>query len=441
MVKHYQLLILGAGMSGLAAAMASQAPILEKGEAAGGICLSYYMRPGTEERLAQTPADGEAYRFENGGGHWIFGGEPAVLKSLQALSPLRRYSRNSSVFLNSCNLYVPYPIQNHLGYLGPEVAARALQEIIAAPHSIPATMAEWIAQNFGSTLTGLFFAPFQELYTAGLWTRIAPQDAYKTPIDLSLVLKGAFGSVPPVGYNATFAYPESGLDSLIARMAAQCQIHHGKEAIRIDTRSKTIQLADGTSARYEHLISTLPLNRMIELTGICIDRRTDPHTSVLVLNIGAAKGRQCPADHWLYTPQNRSGFHRVGFYSNVDPSFLPVSSRTRADRMAIYVERSYPGNSMPSWDEIRTYRDCVVQELQEWQYIEEVEVADPTWVEVGYTWAWPGSRWKQEAMSALEAVDIFQVGRYGRWTFQGIADSVRDGFIVGAALKATSRRQ
>jgi hypothetical protein len=27
------------------------------------------------------------------------------------------------------------------------------------------------------------------------------------------------------------------------------------------------------------------------------------------------------------------------------------------------------------------------------------------------------------------------VGRYGRWIFQGIADSLRDGLFVGAALR------
>ena len=36
---------------------------------------------------------------------------------------------------------------------------------------------------------------------------------------------------------------------------------------------------------------------------------------------------------------------------------------------------------------------------------------------------------------ALEAHGIYQVGRYGRWAFQGIADSIRDGFIVGGKCK------
>ncbi len=72
-----QTLILGAGVTGLAAGYASGLPVYEAASAPGGICSSYYVRPGSTQRLSQAPADGEAYRFEIGGGHWIFGGDPA----------------------------------------------------------------------------------------------------------------------------------------------------------------------------------------------------------------------------------------------------------------------------------------------------------------------------------------------------------------------------
>jgi hypothetical protein len=81
------------------------------------------------------------------------------------------------------------------------------------------------------------------------------------------------------------------------------------------------------------------------------------------------------------------------------------------------------------------YARELVRELQDWGYIAEVDVLDHTWVNTAYTWSWPGSTWRDKALAALEAQGIFQVGRYGRWVFQGIADSIRDGFIVGSALK------
>lgn len=427
--------ILGAGMTGLAAGIASGLPVYEAAAEPGGICSSYYVRPGSQERLSAAPADGEAYHFELGGGHWVFGGDPAVLHFIRAATPVKTYQRRSSVFFAGQNLYVPYPLQNHLGYLGPEIAAQALQEMLSAPTGQPQTMAAAFSQNFGPTLTEHFFGPFHNLYTAGLWTRIAPQDGYKSPVNIALALQGAFGQTPPVGYNVTFIYPEAGLNTLAQCMAERCQVNYGNQVVRIHTGQKTVEFADGARLPYDALISTLPLNKMLTMTGLALTEPTDPYTSVLVLNIGAVRGPQCPTDHWLYNPDTQAGFHRVGFYSNVDSSFLPKSAQLSNNRVSIYVERAYPGGEQPATEAVQTYTAAVVKELQSWGFIGEVEVVDPTWIDVAYTWAWPNSRWRSQALKCLEDQHIFQVGRYGRWIFQGIADSIRDGFVVGGAFK------
>jgi hypothetical protein len=82
------------------------------------------------------------------------------------------------------------------------------------------------------------------------------------------------------------------------------------------------------------------------------------------------------------------------------------------------------------------YSQNVIKELQEWDWIREVDVVDPTWIDVAYTWSWADSQWRQKALVALEAHDIYAVGRYARWVFQGIADSIRDGLMTGAAMRA-----
>ncbi len=93
------VIVLGAGVSGLAVGMASGAPVFEAATGPGGLCSSYYLRPDGSERLVRPPADGEAYRFELGGGHWIFGGDPEVLARLHALAPSQRYERRAAIDL------------------------------------------------------------------------------------------------------------------------------------------------------------------------------------------------------------------------------------------------------------------------------------------------------------------------------------------------------
>jgi len=429
--------ILGAGMTGLAAGMTSGLPVYEAAEVSGGICSSYYIRPGDNERLYSAPKDGEVYRFELGGGHWIFGGDPLVLRFIRSLIPVKSYVRKSSVFLPQKNLFVPYPIQNHLRYLGPELAPKVLHEMVEASTANQPinTMADWLKACFGPTLCDLFFYPFHELYTAGLYKRIAPQDVYKSPVNLKLAIQGAFADVPLVGYNVTFVYPEEGLNLLAQRMAARCSINYGKKVVRIDLEEKVLHFEDGSSVKYELIISTLPLNKIVEMADLTLDEPADPATSVLVINIGAKRGERCPNDHWVYIPQSRAGFHRVGFYSNVDVSFLPYSSRKAQDRVSIYVEKAYLEGQKPNESEIKALCKAVVRELQEWGWIGEVEVVDPTWIEVAYTWSWPGSRWREKALKALEERGLYQIGRFGRWVFQGIAESIKDGLMAGGAAK------
>jgi protoporphyrinogen oxidase len=430
------VVILGAGMTGLAAGYASGWPVFEAEESAGGICSSYYVRPNSDERLAAAPKDGEAYRFEIGGGHWIFGGDPVLTRFLRSLTPMKSYRRLSSVFFPERNLYVPYPLQNHLSQLPQDIRVAALTEMVTTSRGNARTMADSLLQSFGATLTGLFFGPFHNLYTAGLWTRIAQQDGYKTPVDPALVIRGASEHTPAVGYNATFLYPEKGLNALSRSLADEGDIHYNKRVVRINAQAKEVAFSDGSTVAYRTLISTLPLNKMLARTGLNVYTDADPYTSVLVLNLGARRGPKCPRDHWIYLPSTGAGFHRVGFYDNVDPSFLPLSSRQHSDRVSIYVERAYLGGQKPTEKEIADYANAVVRELQDWEFIREVEVVDPTWIDVAYTWSWPNSPWRATALKHLEAHDIVMMGRYAKWSFQGIADSIRDGLYVGAASRA-----
>jgi len=424
-------------MTGLAAGVASGWPVYEAEEMPGGICSSYYCRPGVPTQLRAVPDDREAYRFETGGGHWIFSGDPLVTRFIVSLTPIKSYSRRSSVYFPDKELLVPYPVQNHLRHLPPALTAQILGEIIqGASCNHPAiTMADSLRTSFGPTLCDLFFDPFHERYTAGLWRDIAPQDEYKSPGGLAVIVQGAFGETPATGYNTRFIYPSDGLDALAQRMAGMSQVRYKKRVCQIDPERKVVGCSDGSGFSYDLLISTLPLNRMMDLGGLRASSRPDPYTSVLVLNIGGVRGLRCPDDHWVYVARSEAGFHRVGFYSNVDELFLPASAQERRDRVGIYVEFAYPGGQKPTEADIARLRAATVEELQAWGWVEEEEVIDATWIEVAYTWSWPGSRWREESLALLEAHDIHQVGRYAGWRFQGIAQSIRDGLATGAALR------
>ena len=431
-----QHLIIGAGMTGLSAGVTTGFPVYEARPLPGGICSSYYMQPNDPTRYQRKDINrADCYRFEYGGGHWIFGGDPEVLKFIDRFVSVKRYARSSAVFFPDERWYVPYPLQYHLAYLPEPVRNTAYKELMRRRKSSleerpGETMADWVRRQFGATLYAKFFAPFHQRYTAGLWTQIRPQDNYKTPVDKKLVEEGARSTVQATGYNAEFVYPRSGLDRLATRMAAECDIHYNQRVVSIDVENRLVTFESGFTVEYERVYATVPLRRMVRMAGIDVGKPADPYSSVLVLNIGAERGDRCPAHHWLYLPSSNSGFHRIGFYSNVDPDFVPHQAH---NRVGLYVERAFLPSQRPEPSVIEQYKREAIRELQDWGMIGRVEVNDATWVEVAYTWSMPGSTWVETAIQRLEEHGITMIGRYGRWQFQGIAASIREGLALEKA--------
>ncbi len=392
------------------------------------------MQPGTVAgRLSPAPADGEAYRFEIGGGHWIFGMDNEVRRFLRPFADMKETERRCSVFFSKKDLLVPYPLQYNTHLLGAKTRKKILDELScfdkAGKDFNSVTLKEWLLGNFGQTLCELFFWPFNKLYTDGLYDKIAPQDNYKTPVNTGLI-KSAPGKNLLLGYNAVFSYPGQGLDVLIDRMAKKCDITYQKRVTKIDIVKKKVYFNDAKAVKYNKLYSTIPLNRMMELTGLKVEAEPDPYTSVLVLNIAGVPGKRVPCDHWLFIPDSDSGFHRVGFYSNVDRAFLPKSFHRCGGRVSMYIEKAYRRGRKPSKNETARYIESVQRELTKYGFIKEVEVIDTSWIDIAYTWSWPGSFWRERALRILEKYRIFQLGRYGRWKFQGIAKSIKDGLEI-----------
>jgi protoporphyrinogen oxidase len=335
---------------------------------------------------------------------------------------------------------VPYPLQYNLFALPKEIRQAALAEILSEDPDCPAdTAAAWMQRQFGATLCRIFFDPFHERYTAGFFREWAPQDAYKSPIDRDRALRGAEREIGDAGYNATFLYPARGLDAVGKWLAQRCDIHYGKAVARIDVGSRSLALSESETYPYQTLVATAPLNRTIEMAGLSGQvGPSDPYTSVLVLNLGATLPSTPLARHgyhWLYIPDSRTGFHRVGYYSNVDTLFLPEGCRNDAGRGALYVERAFPGGQRLSPGAEQALIVDMIEELRTTGLIEKIEALDATWIDVAYTWRRPGSDWVARATSACQQSGIEPAGRYGRWNFQGIAASLKEGLLLGSVLR------
>lgn len=368
--------IIGAGFTGLAASIKTGATIYEATSHAGGICTDYVT---------------DGFRFSNGGPHWIFGKDKG-LEYIKSLVEVNEYERKAGVYYNHT---FPYPFQQEA------------QKDVGFSEGV-GSFRQWLLQHFGIPQCNLFFFPFNEKYTAGLMDKILSQDEYKSP-------------KTGTGWVSTFCDPVNGLSDLVNKMAEQCTILYNNPAVSIDTHNKIVNFKFGHE-KYDRLISTIPLNKCLELCG-----NTDiklPYTSVLVINIGGEPGYSMPKEHWLYIPFCKTGFHRVSFYTNVDPSKAPEG------KVGLSVEIAYHDKTFEETEpNIKLIQ--VVEELVSWGWIKSPYVANIDWVPCAYTWQYN----KEDVPNALQWLkerDIISTGRYGKWKFQGITQSIEDGFNVEA---------
>lgn len=428
MSDESRIFILGAGVTGLSAGLATGLEILDSGSVPGGVRTSYYAEAGSRERRFAPPESGEAYRFEIGGGHWILESDRHIAQFIQRLTPCHTYRARSAVYFQHRELFAPYPVVR-------EEDERSILARVLIPSAKNTEMKEWLTQEYGDALCDVFFFPFHNLMSAGLYDSLAARSNPGAEVSVPMVLSALHGTTPRISGDSTFLYPVHGLDALMRTMAERCTILGEKHAQAIDIEKREITFADGTSRYFDKIISTLPLHRMIEMTGIDIGIDPDPYTSLMVLNIGALRGESCPDEHLIYCSDSKAGFHRIGFYSNVDPSFLPRSHRESQSHVSLYVEKSFPAATTLSTQEVDAFTALVLQELKDWEFITRAEVVDTTWIEVAQTWTVPNSPWRECALHALESHGIHQIGRKACWNSQGIADSIRDGLLCAPLVQ------
>ena len=77
----------------------------------------------------------------------------------------------------------------------------------------------------------------------------------------------------------------------------------------------------------------------------------------------------------------------------------------------------------------------IIEELRQAGLVDKVEAVDPTWIDVAYTWRRPGSDWVLRAIRTCQEYGVEPAGRYGRWSFQGIAASLKEGLLLGSVLR------
>jgi protoporphyrinogen oxidase len=424
------VVILGAGLAGLSAAYHLQQAgvpcgLYERESEIGGLCRSVQR---------------QGFTFDHTG-HLMHFRRPEVKALVESLmgGELVAHQRRAAIY--SHGVFTDYPFQANIFGLPMDVVQECLLGFIeawgqragrgAAP-TPPKHFLQWVQQTFGRGIARHFMIPFNEK----LWLRPLSRlgcdwgGGWLIPVPtLAEVVGGALGVTNRnMGYNPSFFYPKAGgIQRYPAAFGGRLrQIHLGHEMTAVDLRRRTVHFRNGLTVRYRRLISTLPLPELARrATGLeAAVRRSAArlsYVSVTNVNLGVARQGVSPY-HWVYFPEPRFPFYRVGFPSNLSETAAPPG------QSLISIEFSHlPGQPPAPRPAIGLAVDGLraagLLRADDRLTLQEV-------IEIPYAYVifdqWRG-RSLPAILRALRRFGVASIGRYGAWEHSSMEDAVWQG--------------
>lgn len=409
-------IVIGAGISGLSYAAFcghNDYQILEKSDRIGGYCKT------TERNGFVWDYSGHFFHFKDKSI------EEFIAKNIPAedLLTINKYTQ-----IRYKDRLIDYPFQMNIHQLPQQEFIECLYDLFENPTKEYANFKEMLYAKFGKSIAEKFLIPYNsKLYACDLNTLDKDAMGRFFPYAEKEQIVRNFKASNNDTYNATFVYPKHGAIQYVDSMAS----HVRKEAIRLNEaiisvqpKNHTVTLQSGETIHYDRLISTTPFPKLMELMG----ETKHPALSwnqVLVFNIGFDKQGLDTKNHWIYFPEDKYCFYRVGFYSNI----------LSADKCSLYVELGFDKDAVINPDD---YLQRVIHDLQEAKIItEDMKVVDyetiimnPAYVHISAE----AVQYVDEMKKQLAQHDIYSIGRYGSWTYCSIEDNIKEAKVLAQKL-------
>ncbi|MFN2397233.1 MAG: NAD(P)/FAD-dependent oxidoreductase [Gemmatimonadaceae bacterium] len=419
-----RILIIGAGPTGIGAAWRlvehghDNWLLVDAADHAGG--------------LASSAVDAAGFTWDHGG-HVLFSHYRYFDRLMtQALGDAWvEHEREAWVWIKE--RWVPYPFQNNLWRLPPEDVAMAIDGLVAAAHArterTPENFREWLLQSFGRGLCDLFMLPYNRkvwaydpaaLDVGWMGERVAKVDVERVKRNVELKRDDAGW-----GPNATFRFPLHGgtgaiWRSLHRQLPAE-RVMLGRRAVSVDSRAHTVLFADGSDERYDHLVSTMPLDHLLSLlTEQPVLQRLAGrfvHSSSHIVGVGFegpvpdALRTKC----WMYFPEPNTPFYRATVFSNYSPNNVPRPGEQWSLMAEVSESPEKPVDS-------RTVVDEVIAGFRAARLIDPDTRIASRWnarLEHGYPTPWLG---RDDVLAQVEPVlaadGIYSRGRFGAWKYE-----------------------
>jgi protoporphyrinogen oxidase len=431
--------IIGAGPTGLGCAWrlrelgCENFHVYEANDYAGGLSASFQDKHGFTWDV---------------GGHVLFSHYPYFDDLVELLLEKQYLSHIRASWIRIKDRFVPYPFQNNLRYLPEPLLSECLSGLERATslgsknsHSF----LEWIQEIFGAGIARYFMIPYNEKTWAlplDLMSKNWIADRVSV-VDYERARQNVLEQRDDVswGPNSIFKFPRHGgtgaiFNAFLPRLESHVSLN--KKCVRINTKARTIDFEDETSASYDRLVSSAPLNelvRMLDPAPPDIVRAAETLAFTSGIMVGLGFSRPCPSDKcWMYFPEDTAPFYRLTYFSNYSPNNVPDENH-----FSLMTEVSYsPHRQIEKSNVINE----VIEGLIHTGIIERPWAADIVSTSViDVPCSYPVPTLERDAalgviVPALEKLHIYPRGRFGLWIYEigNMDHSVMQGVELADAI-------
>jgi protoporphyrinogen oxidase len=418
------VLIAGAGLAGLSASYhlgQRSHRLVEAEDRAGGLCRS-------------VRRDGFTYDYT---GHLLHMRRPEIRELVYRLLDERAFlhiERRSGIYSHGTLTEYPFQVNTHgLPKAVVRECVNGFAQTLQGPtlHRDDPSFREWALATFGEGICRHFLLPYNgKLFCTDLDEMTADWVSWSIPKPTwAEVVRGALGlSTKSFGYNSTFLYPAlGGIDHLPNAFLAHIPPPDLATAVtRVHAARQEAQLSTGERVGYSHMISTMPLPRLLSSIEDVPRELVDGaarlrYVSVLNLNLGFDAPCAIP-HHWIYFPEPEFPFYRVGIYSNLCPRSV------REGCSGFYAEIAHPPDAII---DVEATTQRTVSLLQQSGFVPgsaRLRCVEPIEIRHAYVIHDRHRRsFLPEVERYLERHGIFSVGRYGAWEYSAMEDAMWHG--------------
>jgi protoporphyrinogen oxidase len=418
-----RILILGAGPCGLGVAYQLKSfnscnwQVFDRSPNVGGLSASFL--------------DCHGFTWDVGG-HVLFSHFDVFDDVVERALRGQYYEHQRESWVRILDTWVPYPFQNNVRYLpdhARDLCVEGLKNLAGDP-AVATNFKTWMETIFGEGIVQYFMAP----YNFKVWAT-PPELMSKdwiaervSVVDLARIEKNIAEQRDDVawGPNNLFKFPAKGGTGAIYEGIAtpfQDKIYLDHDLLEVDLQRRRVLFANGRTSGYDHLVSTIPLDQLIEkCTGVPPEIRTAAkqlvHNSAFVVGLGLKK-KITDSKCWMYFPEANCPFYRVTNFHNYSPWNVPGGDTESYS--ALMCETSYSPYKPVSGDEIV---EDTIQGLMNAGILCEADrdkIISRYLIDVPYAYPVP-TVGRDEALTViqpfLEACDVYSRGRFGAWRYE-----------------------